>query len=114
MCAHLHVQSFLLCCVCSQVLELLREGGGEAFDTMCLLRSLGQVKTDVVDGKRPSVSTPQSVKPEDGSDIQEIKGEETLPSESYFRDFLFHFYYQIKLYLYGAFYTKRQRNALFY
>ncbi|XP_055798605.1 pannexin-1-like isoform X1 [Salvelinus fontinalis] len=37
---------------CLQVLELLREGGGEAFDTMCLLQTLGQVKTDVVDGKK--------------------------------------------------------------
>lgn len=39
---------------CLQVLELLRQGGGEAFDTMCLLRTLGQVKTDVVDDKAAS------------------------------------------------------------
>uniref|UniRef100_A0A673YSY9 Pannexin 1b n=1 Tax=Salmo trutta TaxID=8032 RepID=A0A673YSY9_SALTR len=32
-------------CKCLQVLELLREGGGEAFDTMCLLQTLGQAKT---------------------------------------------------------------------
>uniref|UniRef100_A0A4W5NVC1 Pannexin n=1 Tax=Hucho hucho TaxID=62062 RepID=A0A4W5NVC1_9TELE len=37
---------------CLQVLELLREGGSGAFDTMCLLQTLGQVKTDVVDGKK--------------------------------------------------------------
>ncbi|KAM9793108.1 pannexin-1-like [Neosynchiropus ocellatus] len=36
---------------CLQVLELLQEAGGEGFDTMCLLRSLGQVKTDVLDSK---------------------------------------------------------------
>ncbi|XP_019939632.1 pannexin-1 isoform X2 [Paralichthys olivaceus] len=37
---------------CLQVLELLQEAGDEGFDTMCLLRTLGQVKTDVLDGKR--------------------------------------------------------------
>ncbi|XP_028840048.1 pannexin-1-like [Denticeps clupeoides] len=42
---------------CLQVLELLREGGGEAFDTMCLLRTLGQVKTDVVDKKSDLLKT---------------------------------------------------------
>ncbi|KAM4603828.1 pannexin-1-like [Polymixia lowei] len=36
---------------CLQVLELLQEAGDETFDTMCLLRTLGQVKTDVVDSK---------------------------------------------------------------
>lgn len=35
-----------------QVLELLQEAGDEGFDTMCLLRTLGQVKTDVLDSKR--------------------------------------------------------------
>uniref|UniRef100_A0A3Q3GC43 Pannexin n=1 Tax=Labrus bergylta TaxID=56723 RepID=A0A3Q3GC43_9LABR len=34
---------------CLQVLELLQEAGDEGFDTMCLLRTLGQVKTDVLD-----------------------------------------------------------------
>ncbi|XP_071770039.2 pannexin-1-like [Centroberyx gerrardi] len=38
---------------CLQVLELLQEAGDEGFDTMCLLRTLGQVKTDVVDSKKP-------------------------------------------------------------
>ncbi|CAJ1053826.1 LOW QUALITY PROTEIN: pannexin-1-like [Xyrichtys novacula] len=37
---------------CLQVLELLQEAGGEGFDTMCLLRTLGQVKTDVLDSKK--------------------------------------------------------------
>lgn len=39
--------------LCMQVLELLKEGGDESFDTMQLLQTLGQVKTDVVDGKLP-------------------------------------------------------------
>lgn len=38
---------------CLKVLELLKEGGDESFDTMQLLQTLGQVKTDVVDGKLP-------------------------------------------------------------
>lgn len=37
---------------CLQVLELLSEGGEAAFDTMCLLRTLGQVKTDMVDKRQ--------------------------------------------------------------
>lgn len=37
--------------MCMQVLELLKEGGDESFDTMLLLQTLGQVKTDVVDGR---------------------------------------------------------------
>ncbi|XP_049427486.1 pannexin-1-like [Epinephelus fuscoguttatus] len=37
---------------CLQVLELLQEAGDEGFDTMCLLRTLGQVKTDVLDSKK--------------------------------------------------------------
>ncbi|AWP06193.1 putative pannexin-1 [Scophthalmus maximus] len=36
---------------CLQVLELLQEAGDEGFDTMCLLQTLGQVKTDVLDSK---------------------------------------------------------------
>lgn len=36
-----------------QVLELLKERGDDSFDTMQLLQTLGQVKTDVVDGKLP-------------------------------------------------------------
>lgn len=35
-----------------QVLKLLSEEGDAAFDTMCLLRTLGQVRTDMVDRKR--------------------------------------------------------------
>ncbi|CAK6962897.1 pannexin-1-like [Scomber scombrus] len=38
---------------CLEVLELLQEAGDEGFDTMCLLRTLGQVKTDVLDSKKP-------------------------------------------------------------
>ncbi|XP_061534720.1 pannexin-1-like [Phycodurus eques] len=37
---------------CLQVLELLQEAGEEGFDAMCLLRTLGQVKTDVLDCKK--------------------------------------------------------------
>ncbi|KAI7812985.1 pannexin-1b isoform X2 [Triplophysa rosa] len=37
---------------CLQVLKLLSEEGDAAFDTMCLLRTLGQVRTDMVDRKR--------------------------------------------------------------
>lgn len=35
-----------------EVLKLLSEEGDAAFDTMCLLRTLGQVRTDMVDRKR--------------------------------------------------------------
>ncbi|XP_074551520.1 pannexin-1b [Halichoeres trimaculatus] len=37
---------------CLQVLELLQEAGEEGFDTMCLLQTLGQVKTDVLDSRK--------------------------------------------------------------
>ncbi|XP_070780500.1 pannexin-1-like [Enoplosus armatus] len=37
---------------CLQVLELLQEANDEGFDTMCLLQTLGQVKTDVLDSKK--------------------------------------------------------------
>ncbi|XP_051940972.1 pannexin-1-like isoform X2 [Hippocampus zosterae] len=37
---------------CLQVLELLQEAAEEGFDTMCVLRTLGQVKTDVLDCKK--------------------------------------------------------------
>ncbi|XP_060768291.1 pannexin-1b [Neoarius graeffei] len=40
---------------CLQVLELLTEGESENLDTMCLLRTLGQVRTDLVDRKAASV-----------------------------------------------------------
>ncbi|XP_072531580.1 pannexin-1b [Salminus brasiliensis] len=36
---------------CLQVLELLTERESESLDTMCLLRTLGQVRTDLVDKK---------------------------------------------------------------
>lgn len=35
-----------------KVLELLQEADDEGFDTMCLLQTLGQVKTDVLDSKK--------------------------------------------------------------
>ncbi|XP_047435461.1 pannexin-1-like isoform X2 [Mugil cephalus] len=37
---------------CLQVLELLQEAGDEGFDATCLLQTLGQVKTDVLDCKK--------------------------------------------------------------
>ncbi|XP_056443053.1 pannexin-1-like isoform X1 [Gadus chalcogrammus] len=45
---------------CLQVLELLQENGEEGFDTMCLLRTRGQVKTDAVDGKKTCQETKKS------------------------------------------------------
>ncbi|XP_026105342.1 pannexin-1 isoform X2 [Carassius auratus] len=54
---------------CLQVLELLSEGGEAAFDTMCLLRTLGQVRTDMVDRKQA-----QTVKGNAEKEIAEIKG----------------------------------------
>jgi len=56
--------------VCAQVLELLSEGGEAPFDTMCLLRSLGQVRTDMVDRKQA-----QTVNGNAEKEISEIKGE---------------------------------------
>uniref|UniRef100_A0A8C1UT87 Pannexin 1a n=1 Tax=Cyprinus carpio TaxID=7962 RepID=A0A8C1UT87_CYPCA len=38
---------------CLKVLELLKEEGDDSFDTIMLLQTLGQVKTDVVDGRLP-------------------------------------------------------------
>ncbi|XP_072240490.1 pannexin-1-like [Leuresthes tenuis] len=37
---------------CLQVLQLLQQAGDEGFDTMCLLRTLGQVRTDVLDSQK--------------------------------------------------------------
>uniref|UniRef100_A0A8C1MQC6 Pannexin n=1 Tax=Cyprinus carpio TaxID=7962 RepID=A0A8C1MQC6_CYPCA len=53
---------------CLQVLELLSEGGEGALDTMCLLRTLGQVRTDMVDRKQA-----QTVKGNAEKEISEIK-----------------------------------------
>ncbi|XP_061736243.1 pannexin-1-like [Nerophis ophidion] len=50
---------------CLQVLELLQEAGDEGFDATCLLRTLGQVKTDVLDCKK---SCPQN-KPKEVTDL---------------------------------------------
>ncbi|XP_030638654.1 pannexin-1b [Chanos chanos] len=65
---------------CLQVLELLRERGGEAFDTMCLLRTLGQVKTEVVDGKPASVikGNKQPVKTGEEDNASELKDVSTV------------------------------------
>eukprot|EP00066_Takifugu_rubripes_P007231 XP_003972591.1 PREDICTED: pannexin-1 [Takifugu rubripes] len=43
-----HVESFK----CLQVLELLQAADEEGFDTLCLLRTLGQVKSDVTDSRK--------------------------------------------------------------
>uniref|UniRef100_A0A4W6BQ10 Pannexin n=1 Tax=Lates calcarifer TaxID=8187 RepID=A0A4W6BQ10_LATCA len=50
-----------------QVLELLQENGDEGLDTMCLLQSLGQVKTDVLDCKKmcPRKDNKKPNKPEE-------------------------------------------------
>ena len=57
-------KSTLICRISSlsllQVLELLQENGEEGFDTMCLLRTRGQVKTDAVDGKKTCQETKKS------------------------------------------------------
>ncbi|XP_042580308.1 pannexin-1-like [Cyprinus carpio] len=53
---------------CLQVLELLSEGGEAAFDTTCLLRTLGQVRTDVVDRKQA-----QTVNGNADKEISEMK-----------------------------------------
>ncbi|KAB5533177.1 hypothetical protein PHYPO_G00128810 [Pangasianodon hypophthalmus] len=41
---------------CVKVLELLKESGEVQFDTLVLLQALGQVKTDMVDGRQPKNS----------------------------------------------------------
>lgn len=68
---------------CLQVLQLIQESGGEALDTMCLLRTLGQVKTDVVDGKA-AAST--KAEPREEEQSVELKGDYTsglvLPGNS--------------------------------
>lgn len=58
-----------VCDVCTQVLELLSEGGEAAFDTMCLLRTLGQVRTDMVDRKQAQTANGNAEK-----EISEMKG----------------------------------------
>ncbi|XP_062309388.1 pannexin-1b [Osmerus eperlanus] len=65
---------------CLQVLELLREGGGEAFDTMCLLRALGQVKTDVSDGTKLHIVKDGAdvVRPGEENSSTELKDASTL------------------------------------
>ncbi|KAJ8267006.1 hypothetical protein GJAV_G00137140 [Gymnothorax javanicus] len=60
---------------CLQVLQLIQESGEEGLDTMCLLRTLSQVKTDVVDGKAQA-STKAEPKEEDSP--TELKDNSTL------------------------------------
>ncbi|KAJ8412613.1 hypothetical protein AAFF_G00129490 [Aldrovandia affinis] len=60
---------------CLQVLQLLQESGGENLDTMCMLRTLGQVKTDIVDGKTPATVTAE---PGEGANSTELKDISTL------------------------------------
>lgn len=51
---------------CQQVLELLQEAGSEGLDPMCILRTLGQVKTDVLDNKKMcSLRNKDTNKPEE-------------------------------------------------
>ncbi|XP_051544300.1 pannexin-1-like [Myxocyprinus asiaticus] len=59
---------------CLQVLELLSEGGDAAFDTMCLLRTLGQVRTDMVDRKQYQTTDgkTQSTKIEVSSELKDV------------------------------------------
>ncbi|KAK7913563.1 hypothetical protein WMY93_013774 [Mugilogobius chulae] len=47
---------------CLQVLELLQQSSDEGFDAMCLLQTLGQVKTDVVDFKKGTCVLKNEVK----------------------------------------------------
>lgn len=49
--------SYLTDITCYQVLELLQETGDEGFDGICLLRMLGQVKSDVTDIRAMSLKT---------------------------------------------------------
>lgn len=58
-----------VCDLCTQVLELLSEGGEATFDTICLLRTLGQVRTDMVDRKQA-----QTVNGNAEKEISELKG----------------------------------------
>uniref|UniRef100_A0A8C5E961 Pannexin n=1 Tax=Gouania willdenowi TaxID=441366 RepID=A0A8C5E961_GOUWI len=58
-----HLKSFK----CLQVLELLRDAGDEGFDTMCLLQTLGQVKTDVLDSKKACPRKDKGTSPSQGN-----------------------------------------------
>ncbi|TRY57369.1 hypothetical protein DNTS_024953 [Danionella cerebrum] len=55
---------------CLQVLELLSEGNQAEFDTMCLLRTLGQVKTDMVDKKQAQTVNGSAEK--ESSELKEV------------------------------------------
>ncbi len=59
--------------MCTQVLELLSEGGEAAFDTMCVLRTLGQVRTDMVDRKQA-----QTIHGKAEKEVSEMKGKNNI------------------------------------
>lgn len=63
-------------CAHMQVLELLTQGESENLDTMCLLRTLGQVKTDLVDRKLASVvdGNSQSAHTKEDVELSKLKG----------------------------------------
>ncbi|XP_066517296.1 pannexin-1b [Hoplias malabaricus] len=65
---------------CLQVLELLSERESDSFDTMCLLRTLGQVRTDLVDKKLTPVtdSNSQSAPPKEEGDSLKLKDISTV------------------------------------
>lgn len=73
------MQLCVLTCVCGfclKVLELLKESGDEQFDTLVLLQALGQVKTDVVDGKARNISQTEASMEKGSGNSVEMKGEE--------------------------------------
>lgn len=63
-----------------QVLGLLTEGESENLDTMCLLRTLGQVRTDLVDRKAASIidGNSQSTPTKGEVKLSKLKGETLL------------------------------------
>lgn len=86
-----------LCClsICSepacfvQVLNLLKAGECESFDTMSLLRNLGQVKTDLVDTEDGNI---QSARVQEEEDLSKGKNESSdLQLNTFVENhFLFH------------------------
>lgn len=65
-----------MCVYRLKVLELLKESGEEQFDTLVLLEALGQVKTDVADGKLRNISLTETSVEKGGGNCVEMKGEE--------------------------------------
>ncbi|XP_058239068.1 pannexin-1b [Hemibagrus wyckioides] len=56
---------------CLQVLNLLKEGECESFDTMSLLRNLGQVRTDLVDVKDGNIQSSHFQEEEESSKFKD-------------------------------------------